>query len=122
MFFPLVASNILSLSLIFVSFITMCLSVFSAGLSCLELSAQILSLFLFSFWDRYNANVGKCSDLVLEVSEAVFISFLPFSAFSSVAVISLSSGFQAADLFFCLKSSAIDSVQVFLIHLCLLVL
>ena len=34
--FPLVAFNILSLSLIFVSLITMCLDVFSLGLSCLE--------------------------------------------------------------------------------------
>ena len=79
--FSLVAFNILSLSLIFVSVITMCLCVFFLGfilpgaLSFLDLVDYFLShvrevfsyhLFryflrsffsLFSFWDPYNVNV-----------------------------------------------------------------
>ena len=43
-------------------------------------------LSLFSFWDPYNGNVGAFN-VVEEVSQAVFISFL-FSVFCSVAVIS----------------------------------
>lgn len=120
MFFSLVASNILSLSLIFVSFITMCLSVFLGFILSGNSLLRSFSLSLFSFWDRYNANVGAF-DLVLEVSEAVFISFPSFLCILFCGRDFHQSGLQAVYLFFCLKSSATDgSSRYFLfISVCL---
>ena len=87
----LVAFNNFSLSFIFVSLITMCLGVFLLGfilpgtLRLLDLGGYFLShvrevldyhlfkcflqsfLFLFSFWDSYNANYGAFN-VVPEVS------------------------------------------------------
>ena len=87
--FPLVAVNILSLSLIFVSLITICLSVFLLGFTLprtlcfldlvdyfLSHVREVLSYYLFKYFlksslsplffrDHYNAN-----DVVLEVSDA----------------------------------------------------
>ena len=90
--FFLVAFNILSLSLIFVSVITVCLTMFLLGfilpgILCaswtwlsisfpmlgkfsaiiLQIFSQVLPLSLFSFWDPCNANV-VASNVVLEVS------------------------------------------------------
>ena len=109
--FSLVAFNILSLSLIFVIFFTMCLDVFllvvllpgticaswtwltisfpllgSFQILCLQIFSWVLSLSLFFFfWDPYDANVGAFK-VVPEVSQAVFIFFILFSLFSSVAM------------------------------------
>ena len=99
-----------ALTLIFVSLIMVCLSVFCLWFilpetllpelgwifpfPCLGsfqlLSLQILSQVLFLshlFWDPYSANVGVFN-VVPEVSQAVFISFHSFFLFSSAAVIS----------------------------------
>ena len=104
---------ILSLSLIFVSLITMCLSVFLLGFilpgtlcaswTWVTISFPMLGKFstiissnifselfcsLFSFWDPYNVNVGVFH-LVPELSKAVFSSFHSFFLFCSAAVISI---------------------------------
>ena len=88
--FPLVAFNILSLSSIFVTLITMCLAVFllefilpatlCASWTWLTISFPMLGEFsaiislhisqvfsLFSFWDPYNVNVG-IFNVVSEIS------------------------------------------------------
>jgi len=113
--FFLVAFNILSLSLFFVIFVSMCLDVFllvvllpgtiCASWTWLTISFPLLgkfsdimssniflgpfslSLFFFFFWDPYDANVGAFK-VVPEVSQAVFILFILFSLFSSVAMTS----------------------------------
>ena len=110
--FPLVASNILSLSLIFVGLITMCLGVFLLGFilpgtlcaswTWLTISFPMLGKFsaiissnifsflsLSSFWDPYNVNVDVFN-VVLEVSLRLcsFFVFILVSVFCSVAVIS----------------------------------
>ena len=96
--FSFLAFNILSLSLIFVSLITMCLGVFlfrfilpgnlcaawtslfpfpcqgSFQLLSLQIFSQVLSLFS---WDPSDANVGAFN-VVPEVSQAVFNSFHSF--------------------------------------------
>ena len=105
--FPLVALDILSLPLIFVS---LCLVVFLLGFSLpgtlcfLELVdyflphvSEVFSYYLykyflrsflsFSFWDPYNVNVGVLN-VVPEVSSFFFLIFILFSKFCSVAVIS----------------------------------
>ena len=108
--FPLLL--LIALSLIFVSLITMCLSVFPFGFIlpgtlCASWTWLIISLLvfgkfsaimssnifsspfflcLFSFWDPYNANVGACN-VVPEVSQSSFL-FILFSVFCFAAVIS----------------------------------
>src|SRR5574337_976672 len=96
--FSLAAFNICSLCLIFVNLINMCLGVFFLGfilfgtLGFLDLGDYFLLhfrdvfnyyllryflmvfLFVFFFWDSYDLNVGAFN-IVLEVSEIVFISF-----------------------------------------------
>ena len=106
--FSLAAFNICSLCLIFVNLINMCLVVFRLGLILFgtlwvswtwvvisfptlgKFSAIISSsiflmvfLFVFFFWDSYDSNV-VASNIVLEVSEIVLISFNLFSFFFSV--------------------------------------
>ena len=130
--FSLVAFNNVSLSLIFVNLITMCLGVFllrfilpgSLCASCTwvaisfpmlgkfsTLISQIFShsfLSLFSFWDPYNVNV--CAfNVVLEVSQAVFISFHSFFFILFHGSEFHHSVFQVTYLFFCLSYSVIDS-------------
>ena len=108
--FSFVAFNVLSLSLIFVSLITMSLSMFLVGLIlpgtlCFLVLAdcslfhirEVSSYYLFKyflrsflslfFWYPYNAKVAEFN-LVPEVSWVVFIFFILFSTFCSVAVIS----------------------------------
>ena len=130
--FSLVTFNNFSLSLIFVSLITMSQHVspwvYSACESqCfLDLGGYFLShvkevfvcnlfkyflgsfLSLFSFWDPYNANVGAFN-VVPEVSKAVLISFHSFffilfhdSEFHHFVL-------QVTYPFFCLSYSAIES-------------
>ena len=110
--FSLVALNNFSLSLIFVSLISMCLGMFLLGFimygtlwASWDLSDYFLPrirevfdcnlfeyflrsfLFYFFFWDPYNANAGVFN-VVPEVSEAVFTYFF-FSLFCSMAMISI---------------------------------
>ena len=123
--FSLVAFNIFSLSLIFISLITMCLWVFLLGfILCGTLCASWTwvfpftklrkvfgfnlfkyflrpFLFLFSFWDPYNANIGAFN-AVLEISETVFISFHSFFFILFCDSIFLLSVFQLTYSFFCL--------------------
>ena len=97
--FSLAAFNILSLCLVFVSFLSMCLGCFSLGLSYMGLFVPLeLDYFLFHvgeifnynlfkiflikflflfFWDTYNLNVGMFY-IVPEVSEAILGSFHSF--------------------------------------------
>ena len=64
-------------------------------------------LSLFSFWGPYNENVGAFY-IVLDISEAVFISFHPF-----FCILFYSSDFHHSVLrvtyLFCLSYSAVDS-------------
>ena len=102
--FSLVAFNILSLYLTFVSLINMCLIMFLLGfilygtLCFLDLDDYFLSqvrevfnfdlfkyflrafLFFFFFWNTYNSNVGVLN-VVPEVSETIRISFFFFVFF-----------------------------------------
>ena len=69
-------------------------------------------LFLFSFWDPYNLNVGGFN-VVPELCETIFNSFL-FIYFCFVLLLGSHfhhSIFQLTCSFFCLTYSAIDSFQ-----------
>ena len=113
LFFPLVAFNNLSLSLIFVSLITVCLGVFLLGFilpgtlcaywtwltdsfPMLGKLSDIISSNIFSgpysfssFWNPYNVNIGAFN-VVSEVPQAIsfFCLFFSLSIFCPVAVIS----------------------------------
>ena len=129
--FSLVAFNILSLCLVFVSLISMCFGMFllefilygtfqSLGLDYFPFHVGqnfnynlfknflIPFLFLFFFWDSYNSNVGVF-DIVPEVSETILSSFhslyfiLLFRSYFHHFI------FQLIDLFFCFRYSAVDS-------------
>ena len=131
--FPLLL--LITLSLIFVSLITMCLSVFPFGFILLGtlcdswtwltisfpmfgkfsaiMSSNIFSspffLCLFFFWYPYNANVGACN-ILPEVSQSSFL-FILFSIFCFAAVIStILSSRSSVPLFFCLCYSTVDSL------------
>ena len=98
--FSLVAINILSLCLVFVSLISMCLGMFLLGFILygtlcvswtwltISFSGEIFNYNLFKifltpfllllfFWDPYNSNVGVF-DIVPEVSETILSSFHSF--------------------------------------------
>ena len=102
LFFPLVAFNNLSLSLIFVTLITVCLGMFFLGFiltgplsvsqTWLTISFPLLGMFSaitsssifsgpFSVFSFYNANIGVFN-VVPDVSQAVFISFHSFFLYS----------------------------------------
>ena len=131
--FSLVAFNILSLCLVFVSFIrcvSWCVSPWvypvQDSLHLLDLIDYFLFhvgeifnynlfktffipfLFLFLFWYPYSLNVGVF-DIVPEVSETILSSFhssyfiLLFKCYFHHFI------FQVTDLFFCSRYSAIDS-------------
>ena len=77
-------------------------------------------LFLYSFLDPCNANVGvfDLSPRSLKLSSFLFIFFFFLYA---MAVISTTLVFQLAGLFFCLMYSAVDSFYyIFLFRYCLL--
>ena len=143
--FSLVAFNILSLSLIFVSLITMCLSVFflrfimpgalcaswtwlTISFSMLGKISAITSSYIYSgplwvfffFWDSYNANVGALNVLPV-VSQSVFI-FFHFFFFCILFYSRYSHHFVFQVIYlFCCSYSALVSFQC-IIHLCLFVL
>ena len=129
--FSLVAFNIFSLNLIFVSLINMCLGVFPRvypvwdSLCFLDLGNYFLShvrevfnynlfkyflspfLFLF-FWDPYNSNVAAFS-VVPEFSESVFNSFPSFFFILLLGSYFHHFVFQLTYSFFYLSYSVIDS-------------
>ena len=130
--FSLVAFNILSLCLIFVSLISMCLGMFLLefilyGTLCLldlidyflfqvggifnyNLFKNFLIpfLFLFFIWDPYNSNVGEF-DIVLEVPESILSSFDSFYFILLFRSYFHHFIFQLTDSFFCFRYCAIDS-------------
>ena len=144
--FSPIAFSILSLSFIFVSLITKCLSLFLFGfilpdilcfldmvnyfpfpcqrrfwILLFQISSQVLSL--FSFWDPYNVNVGVFN-VVPQFSWNVFFFFFFLHPFFYILL--CGSDFyhhvlQVMYPFFCLSYSAIDSFQ-YIIHPCLSVL
>ena len=96
--FSLVAFNILSLCLVFVSFISMCLGIFLLGFILFGIlyaswiflfhvgdifnynlfrNFLIPFLFLLFFWDPFNSNFGAF-DIIPEVSETILSSFHSF--------------------------------------------
>ena len=87
----------------------------SFQLLSLQIFSQVHSL--FSFWDRYNVNVGTFN-VVPEVSQAVFISFHSFFYILFCSSDLHHFVLQVIYLFFCLSYSAVDSFQC-IIHLCL---
>ena len=132
--FSLAAFNILSLCLVFGSFISMYLGVFFLGLSCkglfvpLELidyflfhpgnifnynlfkSFLIPFLFLFFFLDPYNSNIAVF-DIVPEVSEIILSSFHSFYFILLFGSYCHHFIFQLTDSFFCFRYFAIDSLE-----------
>ena len=131
--FSLVTFNNFSLSLIFVSLITVCLGVFLLGfilpgtsLRFLDLIDYFLShireafnynlfkyflnpfVFLFFFWNPYNSNVGAFH-VVPEVSETVLDYSHSFFFILFCGSYFHSFIFQVTYPFFCLSYSAIES-------------
>ena len=130
--FSLVAFNILSLCLVFVSLISMRFGMFLLGfilygtLCLLDLidyflfhTGEIFNhnlfknflmpfLFLFLFWDPYNSNIGAF-DIVPEVSDTILSSFHCFYLILLFRSYFQHFIFQLIDSFFCFRYSAIDS-------------
>ena len=114
--------------------ISMCLGVFSLGLSCMGFFVPlgldwhflfhvgeifnynlfknflIPFLLLFIFWDAYNLNVGVF-DMVPEVSETFLSSFHSFYFILLFRSYFHHFIFQLTDSFFCFRYSAIGSFQ-----------
>ena len=132
--FSLAAFTLLSLCLVFGSFISMYLGVFFLGLSCMGLfvllelidyflfhsgeifnynlfkSVLIPFIFLFFFLDPYNSNISVF-DIVPEVSEIILNSFHSFYLILLFGNYCHHFIFQLTDSFFCFRYSAIDSFE-----------